>query len=208
MSRRILALAALVAALPFGAAQAATPANGSITPDSRLLEFTGGPYVFPNVTSQTEITDVIGDPVCEPGTPVCDTFDLTLDLPEDFYTTNPTDLVKFKMTWEGATGQEDYDFYLYDAEGNQVAMGPGTTNPENMLICAGEGVQDYRVVIIPWNAVGATYKVEVEMTTEVKSKCKDPSPGTKARSGGQMGGALGLGLLLPLFALGLRRRKP
>lgn len=202
-----LVAAATLALSP--AAFAASPASATLTPDARTQAFTGGPYVIPNVTSQTEITDVIGDPVCVPGTPVCDTFDIKFDLPEDFYEQSPQELVKFKMTWAATTGQEDYDFYLYDAAGNYVAQGEGTTNPETITFCAGQGVQDYTMHIIPWNALGATYTVEVELVSDPKARCKAPkgAAAPAEKSAGQFGGALGLGLLLPLLSLLALRRK-
>lgn len=198
----------------FCAAQAATPASGTITPDERVVETTGGPFVIPNVTSQTEVVDALGAPLCMP-TPgaqlICDVFDLTLDLPADFFTTNPNDMVSFTMTWDAATGQEDYDFFLLDAAGEIVSQGEGTTNPEVMRICAGQGQQNYQVQIIPWNALAATYTMKIEMVSATRSNCKAPkSAGSavadKAAAPGNFAGALNLGLLLPLFGL-MRWRK-
>lgn len=203
--RNTLAAAAGMLALTLGPAQAATPASGSITPDTKVIDVTGGPYVIPNVTSQTEYIDLQGAPLCVPGSPICDAFDLKLDLPADWYTTNPSDVVTFTMTWDAALGQEDYDFFLMTPDGTVITQGEGTTNPEKMQICAGEGVQDYQVQIIPWNAMGASYNLKIEMSTNPKVRCKDPSPGSKSAESNALGGSLGLGLLLPLLALGRRR---
>jgi len=189
-------------------AQAATPASGTISPEARTLTFTGGPFPVPNVTPQLQ-NEGLADPVCTPGEgAICDAFDFTLDLPDDYYTENPTDLVKIKMTWAATTSLEDYDFYLYDSAGNIINQGEGTTNPENITFCAGQGQQNYRLQIYPFTAVAATYEVTIDMQPEPKARCKAPKSATAApKSAGQFGGALGFGLMLPLFSLlALRRR--
>jgi len=192
-------------------AQAATPASGSITPEAPSLSFTGGPFVVPNVTTQGEVTGVTGEPVCQstPGVElVCDTFALKLDVPDDYYTTNPTSLVKITMSWTATTTTEDYDFLLYDAAGNIVNEGEGTTNPEHMTFCTGQGEKDFKIVVIPWSAAGATYSITVEMVDEPKARCKAPKAAEAAKSSSSMfGGAFGFGLLLPLIGLAALRGK-
>lgn len=202
--------AAAMLALSFSA-QAATPASGTITPDAPSLSFTGGPFVFPNVTTQSEVHPVTGGPVCQstPGVElVCDTFALKLDVPDDYYTTNPTSLVKITMSWTATTTTEDYDFVLYDAAGNIVNEGEGTTNPEHMTFCTGQGAQDYKIVVIPWSAAGAAYSITVEMVDEPKARCKAPKSAEAAKSSRSMfGGAFGFGLLLPLIGFAALRNK-
>ena len=208
----IRAAMAVSLVLAFTSVHAAAPADGTISPDARMLSFTGGPFVVPNVTSQTEVMDVTGDPVCSPGEGViCDTFALTVDLPDDYYTKAPQDMITIKMSWAQTAVGEDYDFFLYDDAGNLINQGEGTTNPETMKFCAGQGKKNYQVMIIPWNAAGATYKTDVEMKNEPKARCKAPKSGSDAiavtgEKAGQFGGALGLGLLLPLLGSFLRRR--
>lgn len=188
-------------------AQAATPASGAVSPESRTLKFTGGPFPVPNVTPQL-YAEGLSDPVCTPGEGVlCDAFDLALDLPDDYFTENSTDLVKIKMTWAATAGAEDYDFYLYDAAGNIVNQGEGTTNPETMTFCAGQGQQNYRLVIYPFSAVAATYEVTVDMQPEPKARCKAPKSASSAAKAGQFGGAFGLALLLPLLSIFALRQK-
>lgn len=199
-----------VALLLSCSAQAATPSSGTISPEARTLTFTGGPLPVPNVTPQL-YAEGLADPVCTPGEGViCDAFDLTLDLPDDYYTENPTDLVKIKMTWAATpTTLEDWDFYLYDSAGNIVGQGEGTTNPETITFCAGQGVQNYRLQIYPFSAFASTYEVTIDMQPEPKARCKAPkSSATATKSAGQFGGALGFGLILPMLSLlALRRRR-
>lgn len=190
--------------------QAATPASGSITPEAPSLSFTGGPFVFPNITTQGEVHPVTGGPICQstPGVElICDTFALKLDLPDDYYTTNPQSLIKITMTWPAATGQEDYDFLLRDSTGEIVNEGEGTTNPEHMTFCAGQGVQDYTIEIIPWNAIGDSYEVTVEMVDDPKARCKEPKAAVEKSSGTMFGGAFGFALLLPLIGFAALRNQ-
>lgn len=207
MNTRLPLLFTTVLALS-SAAHAATPASGTITPEARSIVFTGGPFPIPNVTPQLYVED-IADPVCVPGAPICDVFDLTLDLPDDYFTTNPTDLVKIKMSWAATVGAEDYDFYLYDSAGNIVNQGEGTTNPETMTFCAGQGLQNYQLQIYPFSAIAATYEVTIDMEPQERARCKAPAGAAKAvSSGSQFGGGLGLALLLPLLGLaGLRGKR-
>jgi hypothetical protein len=210
MSHRLLTLPATCAALALScAANAATPASGTITPDAPSLSFSGGPFVFPNITTQGEVHPATGGPICEstPGVAlICDTFALKLDLPADYYATNPQATMKIQMTWDAPTGQEDYDFYIKDASGAIIHEGEGTTNPENMVFCAGQGMQDYTIEIIPWNAMGDVYNVTVDLVEPPSARCKEPKAAAAGKSG-QFGGALGFALLLPLIGYGALRRR-
>lgn len=193
---------------------AADPANGTITPDAPKLSFTGGPFLVPNVSTQGEVRDVAGDPVCQstPGVElICDKFALKLDLPADYYTTNPQAVVKLTMSWPPVTNtpeaaDSDYDFLLLDSSGAIIMEGEGTTNPETMVFCAAQGAQDYTIEIIPWAALGTSYQVDVEMVDEPKAHCKKPKA-AEAKSDSLFGGLLNLALLLPLLGLAALRRK-
>ena len=208
MKQRLPAL--FLAALALSpAAQAATPASGTLSPESRSIVFTGGPFPVPNVTPQLYV-EGLADPVCVPGAPICDVFDLTIDLPDDYFTTNPTDLVKIKMSWAATVGPEDYDFYLYDSAGNIVNQGEGTTNPETITFCAGQGMQNYQLQIYPFSAVAATYEVTIDMQPEERARCKAPKAAAvagAAKAQGSFGGAFGLALLLPLLGIAALRTR-
>lgn len=72
----VLTLALGVLALP---AIAATPESGTITDTQNMIEWTGGPYIVPNLTP-TLPAEVSEEPVCVEGTPTCDVYRFEINL--------------------------------------------------------------------------------------------------------------------------------
>src|SRR6185437_7948813 len=54
---------------------AATPSNGTITPSSGSLSYSAGPFVVANDSRQGGVIT----PICQPGTPLCDEYTLTVN---------------------------------------------------------------------------------------------------------------------------------
>lgn len=210
-------------------AYAAEPSEGTLTLDSGPVEFSNGPNVGVNVTPQV-------DPVCLDVLLPCDHFDLTIDLPEDIADFFPGALIRMTFNWDdpSGAGAEDYDIYLYDADGNQVNSAASASKPEVMTQLALGGVLDYRFDIVYFSVLGSTYTgkvvldlgepaegVDVEEFFAANSVLRaalnsvngsdDESEDAQARSDyasrRAAGGALGGGLLLLVGLVALRRRR-
>ena len=106
-----------VAALLVMLSWASTPSSGTVSPTNPQVSYTGGPFLILNATdSSTGVT-------CDQAHP-CDDFALTVDLPADYATTNPNDLLKFEVGWNDPTRQQDLDVYLLDSQNNYARLMP------------------------------------------------------------------------------------
>ncbi|GAA2508631.1 hypothetical protein GCM10023100_03650 [Actinocorallia cavernae] len=137
----VTALAGTALVVPAPAAAAATgavldPAHSSVSWQSP---------VYPKGT--------VGDPKdcpapgADPGNQVCDRFDLSVSVPAGYWNDNPEGGVPLAVTWEHPT--DDFDLYVYDDHGTQVASSAGTADPEATVIPRASGT--YHVVVVPYD---------------------------------------------------------
>ncbi|HUS23667.1 MAG TPA: hypothetical protein VM369_01860, partial [Candidatus Binatia bacterium] len=193
---RLSVMLAAAALLAGGATYAADPASGTLTDTSGALSYTGGPFVVSNPTPDP--VHAI-DPQCVDGTPLCDTYVLTVDVGDGLRgdAANADALVSFRMSFTNALS--DFDLYIYDSGGNLVASSTnGGGAPESTSVPLSDLKNgEYRIVIVPYNSAADSYEASVEIT----------DLGNADKGGLLAAGAAGPGLLLPLLALaGLRRR--
>ena len=88
---------------------ATTPSSGTISPSSKNLSYTGGPFVIP-----TNSTDSAAGPVdCNQVNP-CEDFGLTIDIPQSYKDGHPTDFIKIEVSLNDPTGGQDLDIFLVD----------------------------------------------------------------------------------------------
>lgn len=200
MRRRPLAvLLAAAFALP---AAAADPASGTITDTQTSVEWTGGPYIVPNLTPA--LGEAFEDPVCEEGTETCDVFRFEINLTS---ANLDDDLMILTVEWNDsipddanpAANLPDYDLYLYnDDTGERVATQATAANPEAMFFIPANG--RYRLDVIPFAAMNEPYTGKVQFVKFEEEKNTALSI---------FGGALGTGTLMALagFAALARRRR-
>lgn len=158
-------LAALVACLGFTAfqASAAELGGGTLTVDNPVLIIEEGPYVGSNPSAQIGQTcdDVF----------TCDFFDLTVDVSQAWLQDNPNARIRFVGGWDdpsrqaGGPSASDFDFYVRNAAGNELAGATGATtaNPELIQLVPVPGRTDYRVVIVPFLVAGQTMTLRMEL---------------------------------------------
>jgi hypothetical protein len=149
----LIALLALAAPAPL---LAAAPGAGTLTALTRSQAWTGGPFTAADVytAGAAAYTLVVNDPsLCTATT--CDKYFLTVNVPASYYTTNPSHSVRVQINW--ASGNTDFDMYVYDAAGNQVNnSGQGNTTFE--LVDLGQLTSGtYQILVIPYTAVNASY---------------------------------------------------
>ncbi|MBA9049986.1 alpha-glucosidase (family GH31 glycosyl hydrolase) [Streptomyces phaeogriseichromatogenes] len=137
----VTALAGTALVVPAPAAAAATgavldPAHSSVSWQSP---------VYPKGT--------VGDPKdcpaagADPDNQVCDRFDLSVSVPAGYWDDNPEGGVPLAVKWEHPT--DDFDLYVYDDHGTQVASSAGTADPEATVIPRASGT--YHVVVVPYD---------------------------------------------------------
>jgi hypothetical protein len=149
-SSRVMRAAALVCMLAAAPGWAAEPAEGRLSLDQPELVFTSGPAL-------------ISDPATGgcPDSPACDRFDLSIDLPENFATTNPSAQIRIVLT---ADIPSDYDLFLLDENGEEIASsGNPPPSAETIITAAGQGQRLNRVEVLSFAASGATATVTINL---------------------------------------------
>ncbi|PYC79466.1 glycoside hydrolase [Streptomyces tateyamensis] len=139
---------ALLAGQP--AARAATPAAGTLAlGGSHQLSWQSPVYANGSVPDPSHCPPQAQDP----GGGTCDHFDLTVDVPASYWQGNPDGGVPVSIRWQDPTN--DFDLYIYDSAGHEVAESAGSTDPEATVIPAASGT--YHVVVVPYAVTNASY---------------------------------------------------
>jgi len=128
-----------------------TPASGTLSLETPVLEFSGSTDAAANVTG-----------VCVTGTIDCDEFALTVDLPADVLSTYPDLKIRVSITAEFDSGG-DYDLYVNDAGGTEVASSATASGAESTEFAAVAGTSEYTVVILPYTVFLNSYAGTVEL---------------------------------------------
>jgi hypothetical protein len=142
--------ALLAAGLSLGAgADAATPASGTVSSTSPTLTYAGGPFLVSNVTGTAGAID------CSvPGS--CDDFALTVDTPAGYGIDHN---LKISVGWTNSVA--DFDVYLLDSAGREVAASASSADPEVILTAPTPG--KYTVRVVPYTVAGDSFTATVSM---------------------------------------------
>ena len=168
-SARLAAAVILTAALVSGevaATQASTPNSGTVSDSATSTTWTGGPFLVANVTAQAT-----GLPVCTVPQS-CDDFTLHVNTPAGY---GDTHQLRVQVGWPNAAA--DFDVYLLDALGNEVASAASSADPEVILTAPTTGT--YTVRVVPFAPLGQSYSA----TASLVGKPAAPPPGTEPRPG-------------------------
>lgn len=131
----------VLAVLAQGAAQAATPASGTLSPTTPELSYTYGPNAVSNPSATAELT-------CQNPVLACDAYALTVEIPAGA----PAMTMTISTAWGVAS--DDYDLYLLNAEGVEAGSSAGSANPETFTVPAVSGT--YTVRVVPFAVTGST----------------------------------------------------
>lgn len=159
----LLAITALVSGLGVSSApsraEAANPASGSIDPSSPSASWTGQLYPASVVALPDQCP-----PAADPVNLICDHFLLTVDVPESYWETH-TGGAQVTISWADASN--DFDLYVYDRAGNQVAMSAsgGTTTEQALIVDASAAAGPYEVRVVPFLVVASGYSGSATFTS-------------------------------------------
>jgi hypothetical protein len=147
-----LALLGVLAVVLLGSSgsTAATPSAGTVSPGSASVTWQSPLYP----ASATAISTVNGStgtnpcppPEADPLSLVCDQFKLTVDVPPTYWDANHGG-VKVSIGWPD-NGVDDFDLFIYNQDGTEVAKDALGSNPESTFISNASGT--YTVVVIPF----------------------------------------------------------
>ncbi len=167
------ALCSIALVLGVGIFAAPSPTSGTLSPGNPTITYTGGPFVI-----ATNASDNAAGPVTCDATNPCEDFGLTINIPQTYIDTHPSDYVKIEISW-GGTGQ-DLDTWLvnnpdtgaiYPAHGKN-----GSDNPEVMTVPIANipaGPQQFFVRVAPFTSTGQNYTGKI---TLVSPAAPTPTP--------------------------------
>lgn len=144
------AAALLVAGLTVATgADAATPGSGTVSPTAPSLTYSSGPFLVSNVTGTAGAVDCSA-PMS------CDDFSLRVDTPAGYGTDHR---LKVSVAWANAVA--DFDLYLLDSSGRQVAAAASSADPEVVLADPTPGT--YTVRVVPYTVAGDSFTTTVSL---------------------------------------------
>ncbi|GAA1255636.1 hypothetical protein GCM10009665_52690 [Kitasatospora nipponensis] len=147
-------LCALLGGQP--AAHAATPPGGTLSlTGARTLSWQGQSYPNGSTPDPAHCPSEADDPQHQ----VCDRFDLTVDVPADYWRENPDGGVPLSISWPDATN--DFDLYVYDSAGHEVAESASAADPEATVIPNASGL--YHVLVVPYAVTGSGYTATAQI---------------------------------------------
>src|ERR1044072_863301 len=128
------------------ASSAATPTNGTITSSSGSLRYSAGPFVVANEAGQGGVIT----PICEPGTPLCDEYTLTVNAAS----VAATKKLLIQVQWPNAAA--DFDLYVLQ-NGNIVGSSHGSADPETVFLNVPADGTIYTIRVIPTTPLAQSF---------------------------------------------------
>lgn len=114
------------------------------------------------VIGQTQTGTGVANPPCNAN--ICDLYNLTVNVPATFYSSNPTFTINVSATWN--SNLDEFDVYIYDANGNLVGMADqgGVTSNDADVGQLPSG--SYQIQIVPTVAANTTYTGSITLAAE------------------------------------------
>ena len=122
---------------------AASPSNGTLTPASGALSYTAGPFVVANESGQGGVVT----PLCQPGTPLCDEYTLTVNAAS----VAATKKLLIQIQWP--TSAADFDLYVLQGA-TIVGSSHGSSDPETVFLNVPADGTVYTIRVIPTTPLG------------------------------------------------------
>lgn len=149
-------------------ASAATPASGTVSPTSPTLSYTAGPFLVPNVTGTAGAVD------CSlPSS--CDDFGLKVATPAGYGSSNS---LRITVSWP--TSAADFDIYLLDASGREIASAASSSDPEVIQVPPNAG--DYTVRVVPYAPAGQSIKADIALVANPADQPVSTAPASGFRN--------------------------
>lgn len=158
--RLAVGLLALVAATLPVTADAATPPSGSVSNAAPTTTWSADPSTVPNVSGAT------GTVSCGNAQP-CDDYALKVSVPAGY---DAGHSLRIDVRWPDSAA--DFDLYVLDAAGREVATSASSSDPETVLLPAVPA--SYTVRVVPYAPLGDSFTGTASLITAPV----DPPPST------------------------------
>jgi hypothetical protein len=154
-------VAVLAGALTINTADAAAPAQGTVSTTDPQVTWSGGPFAVPNATG-----NALDTPDCT-APQSCDNYLLHVDTPAGYGTTHA---LHIDVSWTNTAS--DFDVYVLDSKGNSVGTSASSADPEQVILPPTAGT--YTVRVVPYLPAGSSYTAKATLT----DLPANPAPGT------------------------------
>ena len=156
-------LAAVIAVLTT-VSSAATPTSGTISAASGSLSYTAGPFIVANESGQGGVIT----PICEPGTPLCDEYTLTVNA----NSVAATKKLLIQIQWPNAAA--DLDLYVLQGA-TIIGSSHASSDPETVFLNIPANGTVYTIRVIPTTPLGESFTGTIALV--------DPPATTQTGSG-------------------------
>ncbi|GGN94319.1 hypothetical protein GCM10011579_093680 [Streptomyces albiflavescens] len=153
-------LALIAGTLPSVPADAATPPSGSVSDAAPTTTWSAGPFAAPNV-SGTAGTVSCGN------AQLCDDYTLKVSVPVGY---DAGHSLRVDVKWPDSAA--DFDLYVLDADGREVAASASSSDPETVLLPA--VTASYTVRVVPYAPLGDSFTGTASLVADPA----DPPPST------------------------------
>jgi hypothetical protein len=153
-------LALVAGTLPSVSADAATPPSGSVSDTASTTTWSAGPFAVPNVTGTT------GTVSCR-SPQLCDDYALKVSVPMGY---DAGHSLRIDVKWPDTAA--DFDLYVLDADGREVAASASSSDPETVLLPA--VTASYTVRVVPYAPLGDSFTA----TASLVDNPVNPPPST------------------------------
>ncbi|MGW3357211.1 hypothetical protein ACWDFL_17580 [Streptomyces bungoensis] len=160
LGRLAVGFLALAAGTLPSAADAATPPSGSVSDTAPTTTWSAGPFAVPNVSGTT------GTVSCGTAQP-CDDYALKVSVPAGY---DAGHSLRIDVRWPDPAA--DFDLYVLDANGREVAASASSSDPETVLLPAVSA--SYTVRVVPYAPLGDSFTGTASLITPPA----DPPPST------------------------------
>ncbi|MFF7976440.1 sialidase family protein [Streptomyces sp. NPDC007905] len=153
-------LALFAGTLPSVSAGATTPPSGSVSDTAPTTTWSAGPFAVPNVSGTT------GTVSCGNGQ-LCDDYSLKVSVPVGY---DAGHSLRVDVKWPDSAA--DFDVYVLDADGREVAASASSSDPETVLLPAVSA--SYTVRVVPYAPLGDSFTGTASLIADPT----DPPPST------------------------------
>ncbi|MFF9817814.1 hypothetical protein [Streptomyces sp. NPDC014006] len=136
-------LALIAGSVSTAPVDAATPVSGSISDSAPTTTWSAGPFAVPNVSGTT------GPVACGDAQP-CDDYALRVTVPSGY---DADHHLRIDVEWPDSAA--DFDLYVLDPDGREIAAAASTSDPETVLLPAVTG--SYTVRVVPYAPLGQSF---------------------------------------------------
>lgn len=133
--------------------------SGTLSTSNTTVTYTHGPFLVGNHSGDTGIVTGDSTPTCDNQLNPCDDYALTVDVPAG---TDSTQQINIQISW--AVPAADFDLYVLNSSGNDIAQSATSNDPENATIPAVAGT--YTIRVVPYTPADQSFTATINLANK------------------------------------------